>query len=163
MIDSQTAYYLLAGALIIIGLAGTILPALPGLPLMFAGMLLAAWVDDFSVIGVFTLVALGVLTAISIVVDLLASVLGAKRVGASKKAIFGAALGALAGLFLGIPGLLLGPFVGAVIGEMIDGREWRQASKVGFGTWLGLALGAALKLALAFAMLGVFALALWVD
>lgn len=161
--DMQTAYYLIAGALILIGLAGTVLPALPGLPLMFAGMLLAAWVGDFRLIGGWTVAALGVLTVVSIVVELLASTLGAKRVGASKKAMLGAALGTFAGLFFGIPGLLAGPFVGAVVGEMIDGREWQQASKVGFGTWLGLAVGTALKLALAIGMLGIFALALWVD
>ena len=161
--NSHVLYYAIAGALILIGLAGTILPALPGLPLMFAGMLLAAWVDDFSRISGWTIALLGVLMLLSVVVDLLATLLGAKRVGASRKSMAGAAVGTFAGLFFGFPGLLLGPFVGAVAGEMLDGREWRQASKVGFGTWLGLAIAAALKLALAFTMVGVFVLALWVD
>jgi uncharacterized protein YqgC (DUF456 family) len=161
--DTHTAYYLVAGALILIGLLGTVLPVLPGLPVMFAGMLLAAWADDFQRIGVWTLVLLGFLLAISIAVDVLSSILGAKRVGASNKALFGAGLGGFVGLFFGIPGLLAGPFVGAAIGEMAHGREWREASKVGFGTWVGLALGAALKLALAFSMLAIFGLALWVD
>jgi hypothetical protein len=161
--ESTTLYYLLAGALIVIGLAGTVLPALPGLPLVFAGMLLAAWAGDFQTIGGWTVLLLGLLTAASIIGELMASALGAKRVGASRKAMLGAAIGTFAGLFLGIAGLLVGPFVGAVIGEMSDGREWRQASKVGFGAWLGLAVGAALKLALAFAMLGIFVLAIWFD
>ena len=161
--DPQTAYYLIAGALVLIGLLGTVLPVLPGLPLMFAGMLLAAWAGDFRQIGVWTLVLLGVLVAISIAVDVLASILGAKRVGASNKALVGAGVGGLVGIFFGIPGLLAGPFLGAVVGEMAHGREWRAASKVGFGTWLGMALGAALKLALAFSMLVVFGIALWVD
>jgi len=161
--DTHTAYYLVAGALILIGLLGTVLPVLPGLPVMFAGMLLAAWADGFQRIGVWTLVVLGLLLAISIVVDVLSSILGAKRVGASNKALFGAGLGGFVGIFFGIPGLLAGPFVGAAIGEMAHGREWREASKVGFGTWVGLALGAALKLALAFSMLAIFGLALWVD
>ncbi|WP_146909653.1 DUF456 domain-containing protein [Arenimonas daejeonensis] len=161
--DTHTAYYLIAGALILVGLLGTVLPVLPGLPVMFAGMLLAAWADGFQRIGVWTLGVLGLLLAISIVVDVLSSILGAKRVGASNKALFGAGLGGFVGIFFGIPGLLAGPFVGAAIGEMAHGREWREASKVGFGTWVGLALGAALKLALAFSMLAIFGLALWVD
>ena len=161
--DTQTAYYLIAGALIIVGLLGTVLPVLPGLPLMFAGMLVAAWADDFRHIGVWTLVLLGALLAVSVAVDVMSGILGAKRVGASNKARFGAGLGGLVGIFFGIPGLLAGPFLGAAAGEMIHGREWREASKVGFGTWLGLALGAALKLALAFSMLAIFGLAIWLD
>jgi uncharacterized protein YqgC (DUF456 family) len=161
--DATTIYYLLAGLLILAGIAGTILPALPGVPLVFAGMLLAAWANDFHDVSVWTIVLLGVLTLVSLAVDFLASMFGAKRFGASKKALWGAALGTFAGLFLGIPGLLLGPFVGAVAGEMLDGRAWREASKVGFGTWLGLAIGTALKLALAFGMLGIFVFALLWD
>jgi uncharacterized protein YqgC (DUF456 family) len=161
--DATTIWYLLAGVLILAGLAGTILPALPGVPLVFAGMLLAAWANDFRDVSVLTVVVLGVLTLVSLAVDFLASMFGAKRFGASKKALWGAALGTFAGLFLGIPGLLLGPFVGAVAGELLDGRQWREASKVGFGTWLGLAIGTALKLALAFGMLGIFVFALLWD
>ena len=77
--------------------------------------------------------------------------------------MLGATLGSLVWLWFGIAGLMLGPFLGAVVGEISDGRKWQQASKVGFGAWLGLALGAALKLGLAVAMLGIFAVALWVD
>jgi uncharacterized protein len=152
--------YGIAIALIVVGLAGTVLPALPGLPLMFCGMLLGAWAGDFKEISVWTIIFLAILMLISVAVDFLASLYGAKRVGASKKAIAGAALGTLGGLFFGIPGLILGPFIGAVAGEMIDGKEWRTATKTGFGTWLGLAIGTALKLALAVAMLGIFILAL---
>jgi uncharacterized protein YqgC (DUF456 family) len=161
--DTQTAYYLVAGALIVIGLLGTVLPILPGLPVMFAGMLLAAWVDDFTHIGATTLVVLGVLVLVSIAVDLAASLVGAKRVGASNKGLWGAGLGGFIGIFFGLPGLIGGPFLGAALGEMSHGRPWRDASRIGVGTWIGLALGAALKIALAFAMLGVFAFALWLD
>jgi len=161
--DNQTLYYLLAAALIVVGLLGTVLPILPGLPLMFAGMLLAAWVGDFERIGTWTLVVLGLLVLVSIAVDLLASIIGARRVGASNKGLWGAGIGGLVGIFFGIPGLLAGPFLGAAVGEMAQGREWRDASKVGLGTWLGLALGAALKIALAFSMLAVFAFALLVN
>jgi hypothetical protein len=152
--------YTIAAILIIVGLVGTVLPALPGLPLMFCGMLIGAWAGDFKEVGVWTIVFLAILMLISVGVDFMATLIGAKRVGASKKAMFGAAVGTFAGLFFGIPGLLLGPFIGAIIGEMIDGKEWRAATKTGFGTWLGLAIGTALKLALAVCMLGVFVLAL---
>lgn len=160
--DTTFILFVLAALLILVGLAGTILPALPGLPLVFAGMLLAAWAEDFTRISVWTMAVLALLTLVSLAVDIGATAMGAKRVGASKSAMFGAALGTLlGGIFFSIPGLLLGPFIGAVGGELIQGREWRAASKVGFGTWLGLALGTALKLALAFAMLGIFVAALF--
>ena len=151
--------YIIAAVLIIVGLLGTVLPALPGLPLMFCGMLLGAWAGDFEEISVWTIVVLAILMLISIGVDLLATLLGAKKFGASKKALLGAAIGTFAVFFFSIPGLILGPFVGAIIGEMMDGKEWRAATKTGFGTWLGLAIGTALKLALAVCMLGIFVMA----
>lgn len=158
--DTAILFYLLSAALIVVGLAGIVLPALPGLPLMYAGMLLAAWTDRFRHLPVWVMVLLGLLTLMALGLDLLATVFGAKRLGASKLALIGAAIGTVAGLFFGIPGLILGPFVGAVIGEVIQTKEWRQATKVGLGTWLGLVIGAALKLALAFAMLAIFLTAL---
>ena len=162
--DLHLLYYVVAAVLILAGLAGTILPALPGLPLMFAGMLLAAWADHFQQISAWTIAVLALLTLLSIIVDIAATAMGAKRVGASKLAMFGAALGTLVGgIVFSIPGLILGPFAGAVAGELIHGRELRHASRIGVGTWVGLALGTALKLALAFAMLGIFVLALFWD
>lgn len=159
--EPKLLLYALSGLIILVGLAGTILPALPGLPLVFAGMLLAAWAGDFAEIGVWTVVLLAVLTAISIVVDIAATAMGAKRVGASKLAMVGAAVGTLVGgILFSIPGLILGPFLGAMAGELMHGREWRHASKIGVGTWIGLAIGTAFKLALAFAMLGIFVFAL---
>ena len=152
--------YVVSAILILAGLAGTVLPALPGLPLVFAGMLLAAWADHFTRISGWTIGLLGVLTLVSVAVDVAATALGARRVGAGKLAMWGAAIGTFAGIFFGIPGLLLGPFLGAVIAELVGGRKLAHASKVGFGTWMGLALGTALKIALAFAMLGIFVLAL---
>lgn len=161
--DNTSAVYLVSGALILVGLLGTVLPVLPGLPLMFAGMLLAAWAGGFQHISAWTLAVLALMVLLAIAVDVAAGILGAKRVGASKKAMVGAGLGSVVGLFFGIPGLLAGPFLGAAAGEMAHGREWRAASKVGLGTWLGLALGAVLKVALAASMLAIFALALWVE
>lgn len=160
--DTQTLFYAIAALLILAGLAGTILPALPGLPLMFAGMLLAAWAGKFALIGPWTLGVLLVLTLVSIAVDVMSTAMGAKRVGASGLAMVGAAIGTLVGgIVFSLPGLILGPFIGAVAGEMLHGKPWQHASRVGAGTWIGLAIGTALKLALAFAMLGIFVLALF--
>ena len=164
--EPTTLYYVLAVLLVLVGIAGTILPALPGLPLVFAGMLLAAWAGDFQQVGVPMLVVLGLLTVFSLAVDFWATALGAKRVGASKLAIIGAMVGTLAGLFLGPIGLLLGPFGGAIAGELIHRRSLQKqdlglAAKIGVGTWFGILFGTVLKLALAFTMLGLFALAWW--
>lgn len=156
----QALLYAIAALLVLIGLAGVILPALPGLPIVFAGMLLAAWAGNFQEIGWVTLVVLGLMTAASFVIDFWATAHGAKRVGASKYAVWGAVLGTFAGLLIMPPlGLFVAPFVGALIGELIHGKEIRKAAQVGFGTWLGIVLGIVLKLGLAFAMLGVFAFA----
>ena len=164
--EPNTLYYLLAIVLVVVGIAGTILPALPGLPLVFAGMLLAAWAGDFQQVGVPMLVVLGLLTVFSLAVDFWATALGAKRVGASRLAIIGAMVGPLAGLFFGPLGLLMGPFAGAIGGELIHRRsllkqDLGQAAKIGVGTWFGILFGTVLKLALAFTMLGLFALAWW--
>ena len=164
--DPKTLYYLIATTLIVVGLAGTVLPALPGLPLVFAGMLLAAWVGDFQQVGVPMLALLGVLTLLSLAIDVWATALGAKRVGASRKAVVGAMLGTLGGLAFGPIGLLLGPFAGALAGELLHRRSLDKAhlgdaAKIGLGTWLGILFGVVLKLGLAFTMLGLFALAWW--
>ena len=160
--EIQFLYYALAVILVLVGLGGVILPALPGLPLVFAGMLLAAWAGDFQQIGWFPLVLLGLMTLLSVAVDFFATMMGAKRVGASRKALLGAVVGTFAGLFFGPIGLFVGPFVGALLGELWHGKELGQATKVGLGTWLGILLGTVLKLGLAFAMLGLFALAWFV-
>src|SRR5690349_8272717 len=137
----QTLYFILSGTLIIAGIAGTVVPMLPGVPLVFAGMLLAAWADHFQHVGAVTLTFLGVLCALALLIDFVASMLGARRVGASSRALWGASLGTLTGLFFGLPGLLLGPFVGAALGELSAGRELSHATRVGVGTWLGLLFG----------------------
>ncbi len=155
----QIGYYVLAGILILVGMAGAVVPILPGVPLVFGGMLLAAWADHFQHIGAFTLIVLGVLAALALLVDFLSGVLGAKRVGASARALWGASIGMLVGFFFGLPGLLLGPFIGAVAGELSDGGKLQHATRVGVGTWIGLLFGTLAKLALCFTMLGVFALA----
>ena len=151
--------WLLAVLLVLVGLAGAVLPALPGVPLVFAGLWLAAWIDDYAQVSALTLAVLGVLTVLAVAVDLVAYARGAKRVGASRQAIAGAMIGAVVGLFFGLPGLLLGPFVGAVAGELSARSNVEQATRVGIATWMGLLFGTLAKLALSLAMLGVFAFA----
>lgn len=159
--DTSFIFYLIAGLLVAVGVAGVILPALPGLPLVFAGLLLAAWTNDFQRVGWLVLTVLGLLTVLSIIVDVVSSALGAKGVGASRKAMIGAVIGSLGGLVFMPWGLLLGPFVGALAGEYLHSRQLGLATKVGVATWLGILIGTALKLGLAVAMLGLFALAWW--
>lgn len=159
--DTQTLNYVLAGALVLVGLLGVVLPALPGLPLMFAGMWLAAWAGGYEQVGVGTVIMLALLTLLSVGVDVAAALLGARRVGASRLALVGAAIGTVVGLFMGFAGILVGPFVGALAGEWLHGRKLDMAAKVGVGTWLGILFAAVLKLTLAFAMVGIFVLAWW--
>lgn len=153
----QTLFVILAVALVLGGLAGAVLPILPGLPMVFGGLLLAAWVDGFEHVGKYTLSVLGVLLVIGLVLDFVAGSFGAKRVGASPKAVLGATLGSLVGIFFGLGGLILGPFIGAVIGEIGARRGLDQAAAAGVATWIGLLLGTVAKLALGLAMIGVFA------
>jgi uncharacterized protein YqgC (DUF456 family) len=149
-------WWALAITLIIVGVIGTFGPVIPGAALVFGGMLLAAWIDHFQRIGWITLTILGVLTVLILVIDVVAAILGAKRVGASRLALVGATVGTIVGLFFGILGILIAPFIGAVIGELIARRRLDVAARVGFGTWLGMAVGALAKMAVVLAMLGVF-------
>ncbi len=153
-------WYVISGLIIVVGIAGTVLPALPGIPLVFGGMLLAAWAGDFREIGVWTVVVLGLLAAIAWLADFVASALGTKLAGASGWAFAGATVGAIVGLFMGFVGILVMPFVGAVIGEYIATQDLRRATGAGVGATLGLAVGVAAKLAICFTMLGVFATAI---
>ncbi len=152
--------WILVVVLVVIGVAGTALPVLPGALLVFFGLLFGAWIDGFERVGGWTLTLIGVLAGLTYVVDFAASALGAKRVGASRRAVVGAVVGGVVGLFFGIVGVLVGPFAGAVIGEFTVQRNLSQAGRVGVGTWIGMALGMAAKLALVFTMIGTFLIAL---
>lgn len=158
MFTLQTLYFVLSAVLILVGLAGTVLPALPGVPLMYAGMFLAAWADRFVHVGTITLAVLGVLCLLALATDVVAGLFGARRVGAGPRAIWGATIGTVVGLFFGLAGIVFGPFLGAVAGELLDGSRLARATHVGIATWLGLLFGTLAKLALSFTMLGVFAL-----
>ena len=153
--------WVLGSVLVVVGLAGIILPALPGTILIFAGLVLAAWADGFTRVGIATLAVIGVIAAASYGVDFAAAALGVKRLGASPRAMVGAGLGTLLGLFLGLPGLLLGPFLGAVLGELSAKRDLVQAGRAGLAAWLGFAIGAVVKVAMAFSMIAIFVAALF--
>lgn len=154
--EATTLLLILAALLVLLGLAGLFAPILPGVPLLFAGLFVAAWAEGFVYVGWRTLTALGVLALLGVAADFLAGAFGARHFGASKRAALGAAIGALVGLFFGIPGVLFGPFIGAVAGELTARRDLRASGRAGVGAVVGLALGLAAKMALAFAMLGLF-------
>lgn len=152
--------WIACAALFVVGLAGTVLPALPGTVLILAGAVLGAWIDDFTRVGVGTLAALSVLAVVAWVLDYVASLLGAQRAGASPLALFGAAVGTLAGLLFGLVGVLFLPLVGAAAGEYLARRNQVQAVKVGVATWLGLLAGMLAKVVIACVMVGIFVVAL---
>jgi len=160
---STVALWMLALVLMLVGVLGIVLPALPGIPLMYAGMVVAAAIDDFQRIGWVTLAVLGFFTVVAVVIEFAASALGAKQFGASGRAIWGALIGTVVGLFFGIAGLVLGPFVGALVGELSVHGRLDQAGRVGIATWIGLIFGTLAKIAIAFAMLGIFVLAYFVG
>lgn len=157
--DSVILLWILALVLVLIGFAGLVLPALPGIPMIYAGLVLAAWAEDFAHVGWITLTILGLLALVSYGIDFAATALGAKKFGASPRAIWGAAAGTLIGIFFGLPGIIIGPFAGALIAELTHKNDMQAATKAGVGATLGLLFGAILKIALAFTMIGVFVVA----
>jgi uncharacterized protein YqgC (DUF456 family) len=155
--STELVLFVLAALLVALGVAGLLLPGLPGAPLVFAGLLVAAWAEDFAYVGLGWLALLAAIAALTYAVDFAATALGAKTFGASPRAVIGAVLGGFAGLFLGPLGLLLGPFAGALIAEYSLHRNWEAAQRAGFGATLGLVLGGAAKIALVSVMIGIFA------
>jgi uncharacterized protein YqgC (DUF456 family) len=159
---NPTLLWILSAGLVLVGLAGIVLPALPGTILVFAGLALGAWIDDFTRVGWFALGAIAVLAVLAWLMDYISAMLGAKRAGASRQAVIGAAIGTVAGIFLGIVGVLFMPLVGAAIGEYMARRNHQQAVRVGISTWIGLMAGMLAKFVLAFMMIGIFLVALLV-
>jgi hypothetical protein len=155
--------WLIAGVLVVAGIIGTMVPVLPGSVLIFAGLLMAAWIDGFEKVGWVPLTVLGVLTALTFLADIVATGAGTKKAGASKQAVIGSTIGTVVGMFFGIVGIFVGPFAGAAAGEFLAKRDLVRAGKVGYGTLFGLVLGAATKIALALAMVGVFVTAYLVE
>jgi len=145
--------------MVAIGLAGIVLPALPGHMLILGGLLVAAWADGFRHVSGWTLGVIAVIALSSYGIDFVSAAVSTKKLGASRRAMAGAAIGTLGGLFFGLPGLIAGPFVGAVIGELTETRDMRQAGRAGLAATIGFAIGTAVKVAFAFLMIAIFAAA----
>ena len=147
--------YAVSFVLILVGLAGTIIPALPGIPMIFAGGWLITYLEDYQFFGWGTLIALGVLTVISLIIDWVSQTMGAQKAGATKLGLTGAFVGTIVGIPFGLVGIFLFPVIGAFVGEMIGHRDMRKAGKVSWATWIGMIAGIAAKLAIAFIMIGI--------
>jgi uncharacterized protein YqgC (DUF456 family) len=158
MSEHSILLWAIGALLVVTGLAGMLLPVLPGAPLLFLGLVCAAWAEDFQYVGLWTLLILAVMAGLTYLVEFLASILGTRTFGGSRRAMAGAAIGGIIGIFFGFPGILLGPFIGAVLGELSLQRTLDQASRAGFGTVVGMAVGVAGKLAIGIAMVGIFLL-----
>ncbi len=148
--------WVLVAVLVVAGILGLVLPMLPGAPLLFVGLLVAAWIEDFAYVGPWTLSVLAFMALLSYVVDFGAGALGAKGFGATKYAMVGAFAGAFVGIAFGLPGIILGTFLGAVAGELLASRGLREAGVAGLGATIGFAVGVAAKMALAVSMLSIF-------
>ncbi len=157
---SPTLLWLASVGLIVVGLLGTVLPALPGTALVLAGIILGAWIDDFAHVGWPSLTLITLLAVLAWALEYVAGLLGAKRAGASRQALLGAALGTVAGIFMGLIGILFMPLLGAAAGEYLARRDQQRAVKVGLWTWLGLMAGLLAKVVIAFMMVGIFIAAL---
>ncbi len=152
--------WVLCVALIVSGLAGTVLPLLPGTVLVWGGIFLGAWIDDFARVGTTTVMVVSALALLAWALDYVAGLMGAQKAGASKQALLGAAVGTVAGLFMGLVGVLFMPLVGAAIGEYVAQKDRSRAVKVGVATWVGIMVGLIAKVVLAFIMVGIFVAAL---
>lgn len=152
--------WVLCIALIVLGLAGTVLPMLPGTLLVWGGIVLGAWIDDFARVGTTTVIVVSVLAVLAWGLDYVAGLLGAQKAGASKQALMGAAVGTVVGIFMGLVGVLFMPLVGAAVGEYIAQKDQRRALKVGVAAWIGIVAGLISKVVLAFIMVGIFVVAL---
>lgn len=153
---TDTVWWILSGLLMLAGLAGTVLPALPGTALVLAGIVLGAWIDGFTRVGVAVIAIVSILAAIAWMLDYAAGMMGARKAGASRQALIGAAIGTVVGLFAGFVGVLFLPLVGAAIGEYLARKDEMHAVKVGVATWLGIMAGMIAKVVISFVMIGIF-------
>ena len=153
--------YVIAAVLIAAGLVGAVVPLLPGIPLIFGGIWLIAAVDQYRHLGFGWLLGIGIVGAVGLLMDLLAGALGAKRLGASPRAVWGALLGTIIGMFFGLPGILFGPFVGALLGELAAGKSVLRSAHVGASTWIGFIFGTLIKLVVSLMMLALAGAGWW--
>lgn len=151
---------LIAGVLVVVlGVFTLVLPAVPGVAIIYLGVLMVAWAEDFTRIGVPMLVLLGGLAAVAMIADNIAGLFGARRAGASGWGVFGAGVGALIGIPFGLPGIILGPAIGALGFEYLKNADVRRATKAGLGGLFGFLLGIVAKCVFAFIIIGIAVLA----
>ena len=153
----EYVWLFLAFLLILAGFVGVLIPFLPGIPLIYAAYLVWGIASGWRDYGATTMILLGLVTLLSYAVDYFASAVGAKKYGASPMGVWGSIVGGLLGfVFFNVPGLILGPFAGAIIGEMLVGKTHRQAWLAGWGAFIGFLAGSVFKIALAILMTGLF-------
>lgn len=141
--------------LILVGMAGVVLPFLPGVPVAWIGLLIYGIYTNFEKVSVAALVIFGILTLLSFVLDFAAPMLGAagKKTAGSKQAAFGSALGGLFGIFIFGPiGLIVGTLLGAFLGEYIANPDFESARKKAWGAFIGILITTVFKIALVFSM-----------
>ncbi len=143
------ALAVLGTALVLIGFIGSILPVIPGPPISWVGLLLLKWTDYITDHGEAYGNALWILLFFVILVtilDYVVPIMGTKKYGGSKRGVWGATIGVVVGLFFGPPGIIIGPFLGAYIGEITTGKKERDALRAAWGSFVGFLLGVGMKL-----------------
>lgn len=172
-VSASPWWWLASIVLVAVGVAGSVLPVLPGTILVLAGLVLGAWIDGFEKVTWWAIGFITVLAVLAWLTDYVAALVGAKKAGASQLAVIGAAIGTVLGILMGFVGLLFMPLAGAMAGEYWaqhrrnggfasaaeHGAASRQAARVGIATWIGQLLGTVVKIVLVFLMIGVFGVA----
>lgn len=161
MTTEQIIGFIIALLIMLVGLAGNVLPGLPGTPLVLVAAVLHRLYFGQASVGNIMLLVLVLLTAVAIALDYLAGAIGAKKFGATWRGAVGAVAGGLIGLFFSIPGIILGPFIGATLFEMAGGQQFKPAAKAGAGAMAGLLVGAVGKLSLSAVMIGLFVISVF--
>jgi uncharacterized protein YqgC (DUF456 family) len=150
-------FAIICAILMLVGLLGVVLPVLPGIPLSWLGLFIYAIGTGFDRISVTVVVIFFVLMLLTLVLDFALPMLGAKKHKASRLGIFGTFIGFTAGIFvLGIWGLILGPFIGALLGELLSGKKPQQAFRSAMGAFLGFIAGTLFKIVVILTMAGFF-------
>lgn len=156
MTSGEIILFVAALAVMIIGLAGVILPVLPGIPLIFAAAALYGIVTGFSGIGLYMILILAGLTVFGLVIDYLANYFSVRKMGGGRAGAVGAVLGLLVGVWLGLAWIVILPFVLAVALELLAGKEARSALTAGLGAMVGLLFGGLFRFVIGCVMIGLF-------
>lgn len=141
----ETLLIILAFTCIIIGIIGSVLPVLPGVPLSYGGILLLHFTEKVQ-FSIQFLIFWALMVILVQLLDYYVPIWGTKKFGGSKRGIWGCAIGMVVGIFIGPWGIVLGPFVGAILGELSGGKQTQEAIKAGFGSFMGFLLGIVSKL-----------------